>query len=1394
MCINLRFFLCSISHSFVIKNGFTIYKKLLLTTLVCLFFLSMENTYAVGEKKVPQILKEWEDWATWDEEYLRCPTPYYDSHKPLCLWPSRLNLDAEAKGGQFNFTVFVYDEAWMSLPGDKKIWPFNVKVNGAAIPVVEHKGKPSVHLKAGSYKLTGEYRWDELPQQMRLPAEIGILALTLEGKHVDAPVWDAEGILWFKQARVEEADKDFFEVKIYRVIEDGIPMWLRTKVEVSVSGKSREEAIGSILPEGWQLGMVDSPIPVAVDDRGRMKLQVRPGKWIVHIDAFRLDHAANFQYANGEAPAVEEELIAFRSKPDFRMVEVTEVSSVDVSQTTFPQEWRALPVYHWETSKPFHLEERMRGMGLQKPEGLKITRELWLNENGRYFIFRDRIHGHMQQLWRLDANEDEKLGAVRNSGQGQLITRNPKNNSPGIEIRSRNLNLEAVGSIDRSKALSATGWRVDADELRIELNLPPGWRLFALFGADWVTGDWLTSWTLLDLFLLLVFSLATYKLWGVQAGLLAFFAFGLAYHEPSAPRYIWLLLLLPLALLRVVNSGWTQQLIVAWKYLTIAGLLFILVPFIATEIQHAIYPQLEERGNIFYNNFAANVDMGYKAKGEVEDADVSGPLPPPQPAGDMASQSSDIRKGGITSMPVTRAPMMQAQSAKQQAYRSSSQLRANLAYDARARIQTGPAVPEWRWNSVSFGWNGPVQASQKVYPILISLGFQRLLTLIRIGLLLYLAAVLLDLQKIRIPLLRISRAACLLIVIGGMVWGMPSPVRAEIPDEDILQKLHDRLLKPSDAYPTAADIASVSLNLRDRHLTMDVEVHAAIQTGVPLPGRFPAWSPISVSVDGKSDAALLRYNGYLWVVLSEGVHHIRVEGLIPSANEWEWAFLLKPHHVTVDAPGWAVSGIRPDGVPEQQVFFVTKQKSTTGEANYNSQNYRTIASLDRNLELGLTWQVHNVATRLSSQGKAVSLRVPLIEGEKVLSSNVVQKDGYIEIHIGAHENSFSWESELPTTSQIVLNTKKEDTWVERWYLITSPIWNVSASGLSPVFQADTSDLIPVWYPWPGESVKLTVNRPEAINGATVTIRKASHDITFGKRQRSSRLNLDLEASLGEDFQIDLPEKAEITDLTHDGRPMPVRKDGTHLIIPLHPSGQKIDIKWKTNELMGLCASADRITFPVESSNIATTIHVPEDQWLLWAYGPLRGPAVRFWGILACSLLIGWILSRLPFSPLKPIEWMLLAIGLTQIELIFSFIIVGWFFFLTWRGQDSFQKFTKWKYNILQITLILLSIASLGIFIYVVSKGLLGSPEMFIKGNNSYRTVLNWYQPQTENILPQPGCIAISIWWYRLFMLAWALWLASSLVRWIAWGWRQFSCGGIFRRIMESKIVAPPTMS
>ena len=684
-------------------------------------------------REIPGPLRGWEQWATWDDADRVCPTPYRDPDKPLCFWPSRLTLKIEPTLGRFELEVTVFSESWVPLPGDGTAWPYEVKANAVVQPIVEHDERPSVKLPAGVFRLEGNYRWSEVPAKLAIPKEIGMLVLTLQGAVVESPAWDAEGNLWLRRdGAAEQAEANFLGIKAYAVLEDGIPLWLRSEIELSVSGKNREEQIGSILPEGWKLAAVDSPIPVAVDDAGQMKAQVRPGKWIVHLDAFRLDNAKEIRYAPDARPAVAEELIGFRANPELRMVEILGAPPVDVSQTTFPERWRDLPVYRWRTASPLRIEERMRGMGTQKPEGLRISRSLWLDENGRGITFRDNIAGQMQQIWRLDTAPGQDLGSVLSDGQGLLITRNAQSGAAGVEIRSRNLNLEATGRIEHTSELPASGWQADTDALNVTLNIPPGWRLLALFGADWVRGDWLTAWSLLDLFLLLVFSLAVFRLWGLRTAILALLAFGLSYQEPGAPRYVWLVLLMPLALLRVVPAGWGRRLVNVWKWIAIAALVFLLVPFVARQVQQALYPQLE---------FVGAVQPLSSQRFEAVDVQAA-------PTSEAADEARAKAAG-----PRRVAP---------------PKLDSNLVYEPNARIQTGPGVPNWTWRVATFGWNGPVLASQKVRPILISLLVERALTVLRIVLLLALAYILLNARRAR-PLIfgQAARAGILALVLTG---------------------------------------------------------------------------------------------------------------------------------------------------------------------------------------------------------------------------------------------------------------------------------------------------------------------------------------------------------------------------------------------------------------------------------------------------------------------------------------------------------------------------------------------------------------------------------------------------------------------------------------------------
>ncbi len=75
--------------------------------------------------------------------------------------------------------------------------------------------------------------------------------------------------------------------------------------------------------------------------------------------------------------------------------------------------------------------------------------------------------------------------------------------------------------------------------------------------------------------------------------------------------------------------------------------------------------------------------------------------------------------------------------------------------------------------------------------------------------------------------------------------------------------------------------------------------------------------------------------------------------------------------------------------------------------------------------------------------------------------------------------------------------------------------------------------------------------------------------------------------------------------------------------------------------------------------------------------------------------------------------------------------------------------------------------------------------MLIAGNNSSSSVLHWYQARiTDTTLPQPLVVSIPLMAYRITMLAWALWMAFYLLRWLKWGWECFTSGQIWLKLRE----------
>ncbi len=210
---------------------------------------------------------------------------------------------------------------------------------------------------------------------------------------------------------------------------------------------------------------------------------------------------------------------------------------------------------------------------------------------------KDAVTGQMRTGWRLDMSPPYVLLAAWEGDENLLVTRGQGSGQTGIEVRQTNVAVDALGRSDARKSMPVTGWEARFGAVNATLNLPPGNKLLAAPGVDDARGSWASQWQLLDFFLVLIITIAVWRLLGRGGGVIALLALVLSFHEMYAPGWLWLNLLIAMALMRVAPAGRLRQMVSGYQMLSAAALLVALVPFVANQLRIAIYPQLEPQYN-----------------------------------------------------------------------------------------------------------------------------------------------------------------------------------------------------------------------------------------------------------------------------------------------------------------------------------------------------------------------------------------------------------------------------------------------------------------------------------------------------------------------------------------------------------------------------------------------------------------------------------------------------------------------------------------------------------------------------------------------------------------------------------------------------------------------------
>jgi hypothetical protein len=449
-------------------------------------------------------------------------------------------------------------------------------------------------------------------------------------------------------------------------------------------------------------------------------------------------------------------------------------------------------------------------------------------------------------------------------------------------------------------------------------------------------------------------------------------------------------------------------------------------------------------------------------------------------------------------------------------------------------------------------------------------------------------------------------------------------------------------------------------------------------------------------------------------------------------------------------------------------------------ARGESGQYAPWLEVRRTLGIGLTWRIRTEVHRVSPTGAPVSLRVPLIAGEAPIEADLETKDGVALVSLGRDQTDAGWSSTLPATESLQLKAPEGQPWSEVWRLECGLVWQCRPDGLAPVSRQSGGVLAPEFRPWPGESLRVGFHHPQAVPGQTLTLDGLRLETTPGARLTTTVLTLTARASREEPLALTLPTDAEVQQVMVGGVERPSRPEQGRLRVTVPAGTQPVVVRWRQPRGIGLYHRVPAVTLPMPAVNAETALHLPDDRWLLLTRGPGWGPAVLFWSYLVFALVVAFVLGVLAESPLGVGAWLLLALGLSQTSALAAALVAGWFLALSWRARRP--PALEAAHNALQIVLALWLLAALAVLYGVIETGLLLRPDMQVAGGGSSNTLLRWYADRIENVTPKAGVLSAPLWVYRGLMLAWALWLATSLLRWARWAWQAFSEGGLWRRI------------
>lgn len=1354
-----------------------------------LLWLLVAASAATAQVELPGALAPWRDWVAHEVPEANCPL-LPGGEERLCYWPGNFQFEVGSDSARFTGTVITFGETDVPLPGSTQAWPQEVQLDGRPVAVVDNGEQPRLRLPTGRYEISGLIEFERRPEELPLPSGYALVALTLDGREVEQ-IRRTPGGVWLGRPEASETPQaDSLELEVYRLLADGLPPRLTTQLKVNVAGRAREQRLGPVLPPGFALMQIDSPLNVRQDGNALI-VQLRPGSFEITLTARALAPVTALSLALGEDPWPETEIWSYSPNAQVRESNAAGPAAIDPAQAGVPAPWHAYAAFLVDGQSALNIEVGGRGISGDEPNRLHLNRQLWLSFDATRWLAKDQVHGEMRSEWRLDAQPPFALTRAEVNGEPVLVTKSK--DATGIEVRQPQPSITASAEAPFARTLPALGWQQDFESASVVMQLPPGWRLLDVGGADRVDTAWTSRFNLGVVLLTVALALVAWRLAGVALALVVVLLAVLGLGEFGETSSLLLILLAAGLLAGMLPAGRWRRLgtLGAWALFALSVLACL--PFIAQQLTLALFPQLERADlsgssaassasalDLLLDTFGDAVGSGRQgfANEEFQSADMDGvpaaapPPPPPAPAMEMNA-------------PVSRAAEPQMQQNMLLAGKADSNFdqRRNKRlerYSAGTNVQAGNAEPDWRWNGHVIRFDGRVAAATELRPWLLPPWLLRLWRL---------AAVVAIVAVLWVVARRLQRRGMLptgqrwlYASTGAMLCLTSTSVFAQqLPDEEWLQRIRTRLLEAPPCHNSGgcSTLARADVVADPGGIAATLQAHAQARTVVALP-ELAGFSWQSVSLNG-SAAALHRYNEQLWIALDPGVHEVQLRVRLDRSDSVRLRFPDTPMRILCRAEGWLCSGVNEGRLLSDTLEFTPEAgdapDTTASGVSPTRSAIAPFVQVERDFRFELDWIVETTVRRIAPREGGITVPIPLLDGEQLISEGVEVRDGKVSVSLQPGAETYSFTTQIQPVAGLELKASDWNRFAEIWRLHPGPAWHLRYAGVPPVQPEYSAEEWVHWfYPLPGEALRIEMDRPEAAAGTTLAIDNVNLRTVSGNRQQDSTLTLALRATQGGQHVIQLPAAVELTSVRLDGNLLNSKLRDGLLSIPVRPGAQQLAIEFRQDLTPQTRTELPVVDLRAPLSNIHQSQAPAERRWVLWTSGPALGPAVRFWGMLAIAVLLILALHRIGLLPMPRGHGMLLAAGSL---LLFPVLLPLWLVLaamIRWRSRRG-ALLRTWAFRLFQVCFVAVAVAVVMLSVLAIGERFTYGHDMWIHGLNSSRHTLYWFSDLSAGTLPTVAVYSVAGWVFQVVLLLWATAFGWLLWRWSHQAWTAFRHGG-----------------